>query len=55
MGIRAVMLLLCVVGLFAVFFSLEYWLIEYTPLVALGLYSIGLIAFVFGAKGVLDN
>ena len=55
MGMRAIMLILCVAGLFVVFCSLEYSLLQHTSLLALGLYSAGLLAFTFGAKGVLDS
>lgn len=56
MGTRAAMLFLCIVGLLTACGSLEYLgLIEYAPLGALGFYSIGLLAFVFGVRGVVRS
>jgi len=55
MATRSLMLTLCVVGLLAVLYSLEYWLIEFIPPLGLVTYSIGLLAFVFGARGVVRN
>jgi hypothetical protein len=52
---RITYLILCVLGLFSILYSLEYYLIEYTNLLALGLYTFGVLTFVFGARGVIRN
>ena len=56
MATRAAMLFLCVTGMVAVFVSLEYLgLVHDSPLGALGIYTIGVLVFVFGARGVVRN
>jgi len=55
MHARGIMLTLAIAGLLCLFYSLEYWLIGYTPLLGLAIYSWGILAFVFGVRGVLRN
>jgi len=51
---RSAWLFVCIAGLLLVFSSLEYMgLIEYAPHAALGLYTLGVLCLVFGAKGVI--
>ena len=52
---RTMFLVLCLLGFFSIFYSLEYYLIEYTNLVALGVYSFGILTFVFGVRGIGGN
>jgi hypothetical protein len=53
---RTAMLLLCTTGMLSVFVSLEHLgLVHQSPLGALGIYTIGILAFVFGARGVVRN
>jgi len=52
---RTTYLILCVLGLFSVLYSLEYYLIQYTNLTALGLYTFGVLIFVFGVRGVIRD
>tara|TARA_R110000751_G_C13692937_1_gene472546 strand:- start:298 stop:609 length:312 start_codon:yes stop_codon:yes gene_type:complete len=52
---RTMFLVLCLLGFFSIFYSLEYYLIGYTNLVALGLYSFGILTFVFGVRGIVRN
>ena len=51
---RSAWLFVCISGFLLIFGSLEYLgLVEYAPLAALGLYTIGVLCLVFGAKGVI--
>jgi hypothetical protein len=52
---RIIFLFLSLLGFFSILYSLEYYLIEYTNLVALGLYSFGILTFVFGVRGIVRN
>ena len=52
---RITYLILCVLGLFSILYSLEYYLIQYTNLIALGLYTFGVLIFVFGVRGVIRD
>ena len=53
---RTAMLLLCTTGMLSVFVSLEHLgLVHQSPLGALGIYTIGILAFVFGARGVVRD
>ena len=54
MANRSAWLFVCIAGFLLVFGSLEYMgLIEYAPHAALGLYTLGVLCLVFGAKGVI--
>jgi hypothetical protein len=56
MAIRSAWLFVCIAGFLLVFSSLEYLrLIEYAPLGALGLYTIGIVCLIFGARGVIRS
>ena len=52
---RITYLILCILGLFSILYSLEYYLIQYTNLIALGLYTFGVLIFVFGVRGVIRD
>jgi hypothetical protein len=52
---RICYLILCIFGLFSILYSLEYYLIQYTNLTALGLYTFGVLIFVFGVRGVIRD
>ena len=47
---RSIMLTVAITGLLCLVYSLEYWLLEYTPLLGLAIYTWGLLAFVFGVR-----
>jgi hypothetical protein len=54
MANRSAWLFVCIAGFLLVFGSLEYMgLIEYAPHATLGLYTLGVLCLVFGAKGVI--
>jgi hypothetical protein len=56
MGNRTSALFLCIVGLLTALVSLEYLgLLHQSPLGALALYTIGVLGFVFGVRGVIRN
>ena len=52
---RILRLITTAAGIISIIFSIEYFLIECIPLLGLTLYTVGLFAFLVGARGIISR